>query len=235
MENDELMIRDALMQELQAHMFQYPKKLPSENELAAKYKVTRMTIRNVYTTLEKMGYIHSKQGIGHFPNEQRQTIEIVLKGDTSFSEKMLEQNIPYETRTVLCAPIEYDEAIFRILKADKSDTVYQVVRLRTVFHQPAAIHTSYVLERVFPDIGEKGMSVRSMFGYYRQKNHKHFSSKSSKLKVSFPAARERLLLKCGALVPLIVVETDCFDSDQDRILECTKVIYRSDLFEHKIR
>lgn len=231
MKPKELTIRDEVIEGIRTEQFLPDKKLPSENELSDFYQVSRMTIRRVYKMLEEMGFIYSNQGVGHFVTSRREPIEVALKGETSFSEKMKQQNIPYESKTVSCEAIDYDRKIFNALAAAETDRVFKIVRVRTIYDKRSAIHTSYVREKNFPEIEKEGKNILSIFDYYRSKGHHFFQSHHSKLSVSFPTPIEQQLLNCHSLAPLISIESDCFDKEKNNILEYTKIVYRSDLLE----
>jgi GntR family transcriptional regulator len=231
MNKNELMIRDELIEQIRSGHFLPETTLPSENELADFYQVSRLTIRRVYNVLVEMGYIYSKRGVGHFVMARRKPIEVALRGDTSFTEKMKQQKIPYQSRTVRCEKISYDEKIFQTLGVDKEENVYQVARVRTIYNKRSALHLSYLTEKQFPKIAKEGLEIASIFDYYRSKGHQVFHSHHSKLSISFPTKEERELLDCHSLTPLLTIESDCFDKETNNILEYTRIIYRSDVLE----
>ena len=66
-------------------------KLPSENEIADQYKIPRNTARKAYERLEELGYIYKEQGKGSYVKDRYKQIELVLSGDVSFSQKMLDK------------------------------------------------------------------------------------------------------------------------------------------------
>jgi len=73
-----------------------------------------------------------------------------------------------------------------------------------------------------------------MFDYYKKKGFFNYSTEKSILEVLYPTSKERKLLNCGELVPLIKLKSNCKDGDSDLILEYTEIIYRGDKFIYKI-
>ncbi|MCD5414027.1 MAG: GntR family transcriptional regulator [Clostridiales bacterium] len=61
--------------------------LASENKLTKIYSSTRHDVRKAYERLTEMGYVYSKQGKGHYYKSKHDRIELLLEGDTSFTEK----------------------------------------------------------------------------------------------------------------------------------------------------
>ncbi len=230
----ELIILDELMQQIIAKKFNYGEKLPSENELAEKYRVPRTTIRRTFSKLEERGFIYSQRGVGRYLKGESFQVQLNLTGKTSFTEKMKRSGHPLITRNIGCRKIEYDSQIYEHLQANEEDNVFKIGRLRYIQDEPIAIHTSYINEELFPNIAEDGSTIESMFSYYRKFDYKVFTNKDSLLSVTFPTLAEQQLLSCKSMEPLIVIESVCLDEETDNVLECTKVLYRSDKFKYKI-
>lgn len=211
-------------------------KLPSENELSDAYDAKRIEARNALVQLEKMGIVYGKQGVGRFVNEPLPTIEFVVTGTTSFSDKMQEQNIPYESR-VICADFagEKESEYYRSsLELSEGVNIFKVTRLRIVNHVPCAIHISYIREDLFPNIYNDKNNLQSVYTYFKNSGYKQLSSKDRVISTQFPTIEEMNILNCSELVPLLVFETDTYDKETGDCLERVKILYRSDLFKHQL-
>ncbi len=211
-------------------------KLPSENELAELYDAKRIGARNALVQLEKMGIVYGRQGVGRFVNEPLPTIEFLITGTTSFSEKMQEQNIPYESRVIYADyASETEQEYYReSLNADKDVKIFKVSRLRIVNEVPCAIHISYIREDLFPHIYNERADLQSVYTYFKAAGRESLISKDRVVSTQFPTLEEMKLLQCSELVPLMVFETDTYDKDTDERLERVKILYRSDLFKHQL-
>ncbi|WP_019414642.1 GntR family transcriptional regulator [Paenisporosarcina sp. TG20] len=159
----ETQILDDIMHHIVSKTFKYGEKHPSENELADKYRVPRMTVRNVLTKLEERGYIYSKQGKGRYLKEESIQIQLHLSGKTSFTDKMKQAGYDLITRNIICEKIPYSKQIFQSLNVDEGDDVYKIGRIRYINNEPKAIHNSFVSEAMFPEIAEDGPEIESMF------------------------------------------------------------------------
>lgn len=230
----ETQILDELMEKIVSKQFSAGEKLPSENELANRYGVPRMTVRAALIKLEERGYILSKQGKGRFLKEESMQIQLHLTGKVSFTEKMEQAGYELETRLIDCKKIGYEEKIFSILECGPEDNVYKVSRIRFIDGQPIAIHNSFVSERMFPQIAAEGNSIRSMFAYYRQHGHTEFAGSKTLLSIAFPTSAEQQLLQCKSMVPLLMVENDSIDAATGKVLEHSRILYRSDKFKYDI-
>ncbi|WP_228275623.1 GntR family transcriptional regulator [Gracilibacillus oryzae] len=228
------LIVDELMEQITTKKLLPGAKLPSENQLADKYKVPRFTIREAFNKLEERGYIYSEQGKGRYLKEESVSVQMSLSSKTSFTEKMNALGYDHCTQNISCTPIDYDPVIYETLSAEKSESVYQIGRLRLINGEPIAIHYSYVKEAQFPSIGDDGPAVLSMFRYYRAHGIQQFSSRKSLLNVTFPTSREQKLLHCGSMVPLIEIVSDSINAENGNVLEYTRILYRSDKFKYDI-
>ncbi|WP_255367923.1 GntR family transcriptional regulator [Psychrobacillus sp. OK032] len=230
----ETQIIDDVMQQIVSKTMKHGEKIPSENELAAKYKVPRMTVRNALTKLEERGYIYSIQGKGRYLKEASTQIQLHLTGKTSFTDKMKEAGYDLKTENILCEMIAYNEQLFNKINANKEDSVYKIGRIRYINGEPIAIHYSYVSDKMFGEIEKDGPKIKSMFAYYRKLGYKEFASQKSLLSITFPTSEEQQLLFCKSMIPLIVVESECIDVASNEVLEHTKILYRSDKFKYDI-
>ncbi|WP_028548455.1 GntR family transcriptional regulator [Paenibacillus sp. UNC451MF] len=232
--SEEMDIMDHLIASIQAGKYEPDDKLPSENELADRFKVPRMTARKAYERLQELGYIYSKQGKGSFVQDRNLRIPLVLSANKSFSQKMIELGYEYQSRNIFCDLIEFNNKIYESLGAEEDQRVYKIGRLRIIDDRPIALHISYVAESLFPGIGSNGHEITSMFQYYQSQGYYHFQSSETILRLTYPTKYERELLACSSLIPLLVLESECMDGESGRTLEYSKIMYRGDLFTYVI-
>ncbi|WP_257349647.1 GntR family transcriptional regulator [Pseudalkalibacillus decolorationis] len=228
------MLVDQILLHINKGKFAANQKLPSEHELADQFRVPRMIVRKAYERLQELGYIYSMQGKGSFVKDRKKQIPLVFSKDVSFSEKMRELYSDYYSENVGCEPIPYHTEIYPSLSTDKDEQVYKIRRLRFLGKLPIALHTSYISESLFQDIGELGNTITSMFEYYRSKGYTDVYSEKSILSVIFPTEFEREILQCSSLVPLLLLESRCLDRETGTVLEVSKIRYRSDCFTYII-
>lgn len=228
----EIEIADQLMSRISSGKYKAHDKLPSENEIAEKYKVPRIVARKAYERLEELGFIYKKQGKGSYVQERTKQIELVLTGDESFTKKMTDKGYDFYSQNVCCKQIKYNKKIYDSLAAGQDEDVFKIGRLRFIDGKPIALHFSYVSRAVFPEIAGEGHDITSMFAYYHSQGYYEFSSKPSLLSVAFPTKSQRSLLACTNLVPLLTLESGCIDKISGKVLDYQKTFYRSDCFSY---
>lgn len=230
----EMLVVDRMLADVHAGVYRPNDRVPSENELAELLNVPRMVVRKGYERLQEMGYLYSLQGKGSFVRDRRTQIPLALRGDESFSSKMKELGMNYESRNLGCSLIPYQQQIYEGLDVNENDRVFQIQRLRMVDHQPVALHVSYVAERMFPQIEQIGAGIDSMFTFYRDHGYEEFDSLATVFSITFPSREERECFACSSLIPLLVLESGCVDRRSGRVLEMTRNSYRTDRFKYGI-
>ncbi len=228
----ELEVIDRLLADFHAGIFRPNDKLPSENEWAEQMRVPRMVVRKAYERLQEMGYIYSLQGKGSFVRDRRMQIPLTLRGDESFSVKMRDLGMAYESQNLGCEVISYSQHVYETLGAREDERVFCIQRLRVVDHQPIALHVSYVRESLFPEIAGQGATITSMFTFYKKQGFNAFDSLKTVFSIVFPSREERESLHCSSLIPLLVLESGCVDRETGHVLELTRISYRTDRFKY---
>ena len=226
-------MKDYLLQGIAAGDFSQDGKMPSDYALVEMFGVPRIKVRNVYNLLEKMGVIYSQKGVGRFLRHRQKPLEVVMYGDVSFSEKMLDHTSNYKSIVTKIEQVPNDHFIFSKPYVNNG-TLYLIERLRFIDGEPAAIHRSYVVADNMPEIKQVNNRLTSMFQFYKQHGVNQFRSSFSQLSVIFPNELDRALLDCEILVPLVKVESDNWDAGRNVLLEYTEIFYRTDRFFFQI-
>lgn len=229
MEQQELLIKDYLLQKITAGDFSADGKMPSEYTLVEQFGVSRIKVRNVYDLLEKMGYVYSQKGVGRFLTKQPQSLPVVMSGDISFSEKMKKYSSHYKSVVTKFEQVPADHIIFTNPYVAQGP-LYLIERLRFLNGEPAAIHRSYVVVPNMPEVKHVNNRFTSIYQFYQQHGVNAFKSSFSQLSVVFPNELDRQMLECEILVPVVKVESDNWDAERNVLLEYTEIFYRTDRF-----
>lgn len=154
-------------------------------------------------------------------------ISLAMTGE-SFTSKMLKQGLSLETINL---------GVREVSKAHMEKAlggrVYEISRLRILQGFAAAVHKSYISDRLFPQIGDEGGAIGSIADYYRDKGIADYSYSKARLSIKYPDMEMMETLACKSLVPLLVLEGQAFDKD-GRPIEYIESYYRSDLFKYEL-
>ncbi len=223
------MIADTLIKEFQNDKYTKGEKMPSENKMAVRFQVPRSEIRKAYERLKELGYVYSMQGYGSFFSGKREKIRLSMS-DESFSKKMRDMGLNFETQNAGCRRISGDSLIHTMLDVDFDEPVYKITRLRILDGEPAAIHISYLPEDLFPRIAEDGRTLTSVYDYIHSCGYTHLRTDNAQLTVSSLSKKERTLLGVKGYAPCLVLTCKCVTDPAGTVVEVARTIYRSDKF-----
>jgi GntR family transcriptional regulator len=126
--------------------------LPSEIELASRYEVSAMTIRQALDVLEDEGLVTRVFGRGTYVQRR-----IIAKGDTisSFSDDMRMRGLEPSTRLLGIETILADPVVAHDLRLGAKEKVVRLERLRLADGEPMCLEVSHLPAR-FASILEAG-------------------------------------------------------------------------------
>jgi GntR family transcriptional regulator len=156
--------------------------IPSETELCAKYKVSRMTVRQAINNLLIDGYIYRHKGRGTFVTFNK--IEMDNQEETkpffSFSREMvLLDDGPVNTVVMSFSKIKADEIVAKRLQLEIDTPIYYVERLRSCNNIPLVYERLYLPVAMYPELHEEDF-YNSFYDYVQQRlNFKIRNSESS--------------------------------------------------------
>ncbi|MFC5466384.1 GntR family transcriptional regulator [Lederbergia graminis] len=124
--------------------------IPTEQELAAEYNVSRVTVRQATNNLVAKGYLVRNQGSGTFVAKQ----SVVGRATKvkSFSEEMTELGKEVTTDILVFKVITASERISKKLKIKVDAPVYYFERLRKADGEPMMYEISYMDVAEYPDL-----------------------------------------------------------------------------------
>lgn len=135
-------------------------RFPSERELEAHFKVSRMTIRRAVTELVEEGYLYREQGRGCFIACPR--MEHELGRLTSFTEDMRVRSL-HSTARILSFGVVKDGDVASRLGVPDDQELIRLVRVRSILDTPAALQTAYILRSVAFDLADGELVDGSLY------------------------------------------------------------------------
>jgi len=135
-------IRDDLRIRISAGEWSAGERLPSETDLAARYSVARMTIRQAVGALAAEGVVIRRQGLGTFAAERLPTRS--MNELMSFTEEMLRQGHSVETKLIKAAVDQPPPAAREALRLGKCAAAVLVRRVRLVNRFPVVVQSSWL-------------------------------------------------------------------------------------------
>lgn len=143
-------IRETLREMIAAGEVERGQKLPSENELAAQYGVSRMTVRQGISDLIDDGLVYRRHGVGTFI-----TLPHVERDHTRLTDFFENSNIKgVQTRaSILNIEINpVDSKIAKALSLEKGELIIHIKSIRFANDVPVTLHDAYIPHKLFAEL-----------------------------------------------------------------------------------
>ncbi|MBS3933125.1 MAG: GntR family transcriptional regulator [Truepera sp.] len=202
--------------------------LPSERELAALLKLSRMTVRHALLELASDNLVEQRQGSGTYvlPRRLLQTVDRVL----GFTDEARDLGFIPGNHLLEAELIAADQQIAGNLGVDKGDEVMCITRLRTANDEPLVIQVAFLSPRLeaFPveRLRREGSLYKvfaTHYGIELQRAHQTISAR-------LPTRQEQQLLTISRDTPILALERTTFDAHGQPI-EYVRSAYRSDKYQ----
>jgi GntR family transcriptional regulator len=163
-------IREALRQEINQGLLQRGEKLPSEDDLADKYNVSRMTVRQGIADLIDEGYLYRRHGVGTFvafPHVERDHSRL-----TNFFEISESKGIHAWARVLSVDVIPAKQRVAKALDLAEGEKVIRIQTLRFTDNSPVTVHDAHVPYKLFAHFIEQNLDVQHLWSLFEQSGYK---------------------------------------------------------------
>ena len=203
--------------------------LPTENELARRFGVSRATVRNALQKLSTDGFVHAKSGVGTQVIRAQGTARTSeLRGLT---EDLRARGIATKARTLQSSLVVPPPSIAAKLKLREDERALQLTRLREVAGTPFALLNAYVPESIgiAPDQDFSG----PLYELIEKAYNLHITYGEDVIGARLPTLREAELLQTGPGAPVLTMRRTAY-TEFDRPIEYVEAAIRADLYEHHV-
>jgi GntR family transcriptional regulator len=135
-------IADQLAQEMVTGKYQPFDRLPSEQELMARFQVSRVTVRQAIAQLLRQGLVVAKQGKGTFVKGP--VMRHGLQDLKGFYDTLVFQGLEPETRLLEFAPAAPPPRVAGLMKAKAGERLVVLKRLYYLKSHPFALVAAYL-------------------------------------------------------------------------------------------
>jgi GntR family transcriptional regulator len=143
-------IREALRAEITQGALKRGQKLPSEEELASKYGVSRMTVRQGIADLIDEGLLYRRHGVGTFvafPHVVRDHSRL-----TNFFEMAKAKHIDAKAKVLALEVLPAKQKIAKALDIPEGEMVIRLKTLRYTDNVPVTVHDAFIPHKNFSQL-----------------------------------------------------------------------------------
>ena len=209
--------------------------LPPERVLCAQFGISRMTLRQALSLLDREGLINSRRGVGTVATHSR--LRKQQQEMRSFSEEIRARGGRPESHLIsleLAIPTPSVRDFFELHEEQK---VYEVQRVRLKDGEPLALELGRIPERLCPGLERFDLARSSLYEILEQSYGLRPETCNEEISAKIPSPQQRKLLSLPARTAVLLVNRKTY-MDDGRPLELTRSVFRGDRYSaiaHSVR
>ncbi len=203
--------------------------LPTENDIAMRYEISRMTVRRAISELVTAGMVYAQQGKGTFVATPKLNNIVFELND--FNEEIKKRGLDYKTTLLEAKIIRADEELrakFQIEEENKRFLYFRTVL--SAESERLSYEVKYTIYSKSKPILETELKDPSLPGLIAA--HTEYVPVSSKkvLQVAACTKEEALILGIAPQAPVFLIEQTIFDAEL-KTVGWSKAVYRGDRYK----
>lgn len=160
-------VKTLILREIEAGRWKPDAQLPTEDELSARFEVSKITVRQALRELATLGFIRREQGRGTFV--QRPPLEQGPRELTSFTDEMRKHGLLAASQVLERGPVPATAEIATMLGISTGDPVFRLRRLRLADGEPMGLQTAYIPMALVPGISDVSFTAASLYDVLRDR------------------------------------------------------------------
>lgn len=229
-----LRVADAIRDNIASGRFDDATRLPSETELTQLFGVSRATVREALSALERDGLISRAHGKGTFARKPQFTLSPGQARNRGFTETVKSMGLTPGTSYLSFNWEPADTEFAQILNVPVGSQLALIKRVRTVNNEPVEYAIDWVPERIIGSDMSAATFPESLFEYLREQRGVVFGYSDLTIESVLPSAYMAGLLHLELNMPVLLVEETYYTPEGSPILHC-KNYHRSDRYKFRIR
>ncbi len=201
--------------------------LPPAQVLSEQFGVSKMTLRQAYSVLERKGYLEARRGIGTYALDGR--IEKKIAGMLSFSEEVSARGGMPSSKVLNIRTVTPTHGAQAFLGLQGGETVYELKRLRLSNGRPLAIEIVQVPEKLFPGFDQLDWKKESLYRVMEETYGFTLSHCLSEIVATSATHEQMQLLNIESGSPLLVINRKSYMKD-DIPVEFSITCYPGDCY-----
>ncbi len=227
-------VANAIRDNIASGRFDDATRLPSETELTQLFGVSRATVREALSALERDGLVSRAHGKGTFAKKPQFTLSPGQSRNRGFTETIKEMGLTPGTSYLSFNWEPADPEFAQSLNVPVESPLAVIKRVRTVNNEPVEYAVDWVPEKIIGSDMSAETFPESLFEYLRKQRGVVFGYSDLTIESVLPSAYMAGLLHLELNVPVLLVEETYYTPEGSPILHC-KNYHRSDRYKFRIR
>lgn len=206
-------IFETLKSEVREGQLKVGEKLPSENQLVARFGVSRATVRQALLNLGMEGLVRIEQGRGTFVHEN--IVRYAISPRTRYSENLLSQGRAPRKRRIAEGIVPAPPRAAAALRLAPGSDVVRVHQINFADDTVIGAVVDFVPSERFPNLLEVRRRLNDLAKVYAHFGIADFHREMTYITARLPSKEEARLLHQRRSIP--VIETRKIDVDDDEI------------------
>ena len=200
--------------------------LPSERELAERFGVSRVTLRQAVGELVLEGRLRRRQGAGTFvaPPKLLQPLSLV-----SYTEGMRRQGVAPSRTVITVERLAADDGLAADLRIAPGAEVVHVERVLLADGERVGLESTYLPDERFPTLLDVFDPTASLYACLSERLGVRFAEAEERIETVLATPREALLIGTNPALPMLLLHRVSHDTD-GRPIERVRSLYRGDRF-----
>lgn len=198
-------IGNQLATEIESGALEAGARLPTEPDLAARFKVNRHTVRRAIAELSELGLVKVEQGRGSFVTEH--VLDYPIGRRTRFSETVHRQNRNPGGELLFADQRAADETVATALEIPVGADVYLLETLGVLDGRPISVGTHYFPAERFPSLIEVHQTEGSITRTLTHFGCADYERRITRVTARMPDASDAEVLRQPRNRPILVTES----------------------------
>jgi GntR family transcriptional regulator len=197
-------LKALILEEIESGRWKPDAQLPTEDQLSARFRVSKITVRQALRELVSLGRIRREQGRGTFV--QRPALTEGPRKLTSFSSEMRAHGLSATSQVLERGIVRASSDVAAKLGIAIDDPVFRMRRLRCADGVPMGLQTAYLASAMVPGIEDLPFETLSLYGVLESRYDLRPIGATETLVAVAIDAEEAKLLKVAAGSPGLAAE-----------------------------
>lgn len=206
--------------------------LPSESEIGAQFKASRITVRQALAELQREGLIYTLQGKGSFVAQRKAYQDVTTLA--GFGESMAPLGYEVLNRLLSLRFVPADATVAQRLQLVPGHVVAEIQRVRLLDRTPVSFETTWLPQALGRQVAQADLATRDIFLILE--NECGIALRHADLAVDAALADAALADALHVTVgsPLLRIDRLTHDAD-GRPIDYEHLYFRSDTFQYRLR